>query len=76
MQPQPPYSTLLPCSPRPRQVCIEELKRPAKEAGVKSLPHAVVFDPTRGKLVGIDVPPSKLKNLKVNLMVSRVSCCL
>lgn len=51
------------------KVCIEELKRPAKDAGVRSLPHAVVYDPRRGKLVGIDVPPSKVKNLKVNLMV-------
>lgn len=53
-------------------MCIEELKRPAKEAGVKSLPHAVLYDPAagRGRLVGIDVPPSKVKNLKVNLLVS------
>jgi hypothetical protein len=35
----------------------------------------VVYDPKRGKLVGIDVPPSKVKNLKVNLMV-RCFCCV
>jgi hypothetical protein len=31
----------------------------------------VLFDTKRGKLVGIDVPPSKVKNLKVNLLVSK-----
>lgn len=57
-----------------QQVCIEELKRPAKAAGVRSLPYVVVYDPPRGKVVGINIPPSRVKNLKLNLQVGAGGC--
>jgi hypothetical protein len=50
-------------------VCIEELKKVSKDMGVKALPYAQVFKPGMGKLVGVDIPPSKVKHLRHNLQV-------
>lgn len=47
------------------QVCIEELKKLSREEGVKALPFAQIYKPGQGKLVGLDIPPSK---------VSRATC--
>lgn len=51
------------------QVCIEELKKVSKDMGVKALPWALVFKPGQGKLVGLDIPPSKVKHLRHNLQI-------
>jgi len=51
------------------QVCIEELKKVSKDEGVKALPSAHVYKPGVGKLVGLDIPPSKVKHLRHNLQV-------
>lgn len=37
--------------------------------GVKALPYAQIFKPGQGKLVGLDIPPSKVKHLRHNLQV-------
>jgi hypothetical protein len=50
-------------------VCIEELKKASKEAGIKALPHAQIYKPGEGKLVGIDIPPSRVKHLRHNLQI-------
>ena len=42
------------------QVCIEELKKVSRDEGVKALPYAQVYKPGYGKLVGLDIPPSKV----------------
>lgn len=42
------------------QVCIEELKKLSREEGVKALPFAQIYKPGQGKLVGLDIPPSKV----------------
>jgi len=44
----------------PFQVCIEELKKLSRDEGVKALPYAQVYKPGYGKLVGLDIPPSKV----------------
>jgi hypothetical protein len=42
------------------QVCIEELKKLSRDEGVKALPYAQIYRPGQGKLVGLDIPPSKV----------------
>jgi hypothetical protein len=43
------------------QVCIEELKKLSRDEGVKALPYAQIYRPGQGKLVGLDIPPSKVR---------------
>jgi hypothetical protein len=50
-------------------VCIEELKKVSKDAGIKALPHAQFYKPGEGKLVGIDIPPSRVKHLRHNMQI-------
>lgn len=51
------------------KVCIEELKKVSRDEGVKALPYAQVYKPGQGKLVGLDIPPSKVKHVKHNLQI-------
>ena len=51
-------------------MCIDEFKSLSKEQGVKALPYGIIYQPGVGKLVGIDIPPSKVKHLRHNMQVS------
>ena len=51
------------------QVCIEALKKVASNAGVKALPYAQIYKPGLGKLLGMDIPPSRVKHLRHNLQI-------
>ncbi len=48
---------------------MDELRALAREENVKSLPIIHVYQPGRGLLAAIEVPVSKLKNLRANLQV-------
>jgi hypothetical protein len=52
------------------QVCIEELKKVSRDEGVKALPYAQVYKPGQGKLVGLDIPPSKVRRALAMLQPS------
>ncbi len=49
---------------------MDELRTLARQENVKSLPVVHIYKPGDGMLVSIEVPLSKLKNLRTNLRVS------
>jgi hypothetical protein len=57
------------------QVCVDELRSLAREENVKSLPVVHIYKPGDGQLVAIEVPLSKLKNLRTHLRVSCTCTC-
>lgn len=57
------------------QVCIEELKKLSREEGVKALPYAQVYKPGQGRLVGLDIPPSKVRVCVLAMGVCMMCVC-
>eukprot|EP00201_Polytomella_parva_P019889 CAMPEP_0175045484 /NCGR_PEP_ID=MMETSP0052_2-20121109/4452_1 /TAXON_ID=51329 ORGANISM="Polytomella parva, Strain SAG 63-3" /NCGR_SAMPLE_ID=MMETSP0052_2 /ASSEMBLY_ACC=CAM_ASM_000194 /LENGTH=457 /DNA_ID=CAMNT_0016309027 /DNA_START=682 /DNA_END=2052 /DNA_ORIENTATION=- len=51
------------------KVCVDGLRSLVKSQGIHSLPYVIIFQPGRGKLVSLNMPVSRVKNLKHNLQV-------